>query len=206
MSKASLKGFEVKDYKQSMQTVGFGNKAVASITKVTKDQAPKSLSTSTSIPNRQSASGNCRGLTLVELIATVTIVSILSLAALPLTKISVKRQKEMELRRDLREMREAIDRYKDFADRGFIEVKFGADGYPPDLETLVKGVNQLNAIDKKLRFLRRIPIDPMTGKPEWGLRSSQDSPDSTSFGGQNVYDVYSKSQGMGLDGSKYAEW
>ncbi|PYV86464.1 MAG: general secretion pathway protein GspG [Acidobacteria bacterium] len=159
-----------------------------------------------SIGNRQSAIRNCRGLTLVELIATVTIVSLLSLAALPLAKISIKREKETELRRDLRQMREAIDRYKDFADRGFIEVKFGSDGYPPDLETLVKGVNQLNAVDKRLRFLRRIPIDPMTGKPEWGLRSSQDSHDSTSFGGQNVYDVYTKSQGVALDGSKYAEW
>ena len=112
----------------------------------------------------------------------------------------------MDLHRSLREMREAIDRYKDFADRGFIEVKFGGDGYPPDLETLVKGVKQLNAVDKKIRFLRRIPIDPLTGKTEWGLRSSQDSPDSTSYGGQNVYDVYSKATGIGLDGSKYSEW
>jgi general secretion pathway protein G len=149
---------------------------------------------------------NDRGFTLVELIATVAIISILSLSALPLAKITIKRQKEMELRRSLREMREAIDRYKDFADRGFIEVKFGGDGYPPDLETLVKGVNQRNAVDKKLRFLRRIPIDPMTGKPEWGLRSSQDSPDSTSYGGQNVYDVYTKSTGIALDSSKYSDW
>jgi general secretion pathway protein G len=147
-----------------------------------------------------------RGLTLIELIATVAIVSILTMAALPLAKITIKREKEIELRRALREMREAIDRYKDFADRGFIEVKYGTDGYPPDLETLVKGVNQLNAVDKKLRFLRRIPIDPMTGKAEWGLHSSQDSPDATSFGGQNVYDVYTKSSGIALDGSKYAEW
>ncbi|MEW5979432.1 MAG: type II secretion system protein [Acidobacteriota bacterium] len=147
-----------------------------------------------------------RGLTLVELIATVTIVSILSLAALPLAKISIKRQKESELRHSLREMREAIDRYKDYADRGFIEVKLGTDGYPPDLETLVKGVSQVNTTDRKLRFLRRIPIDPMTGKAEWGLRSSQDSPDSTSYGGENVFDVYTKSNGTALDGSKYSEW
>jgi general secretion pathway protein G len=154
----------------------------------------------------RSALRNSKGLTLVELIATVTIISILAMGALPLAKISIKRQKELELRRGLREMREAIDRYKDAADRGFIEVKLGTDGYPPDLETLVKGVTQVNATDKKLRFLRRIPIDPMTGKAEWGMRSSQDSPDSTSFGGQNVYDVYSKSAGTALDESKYSDW
>ena len=146
------------------------------------------------------------GHTLVELIATVSIISILAMGALPLARISIKRQKETELRHDLREMRDAIDRYKDAADRGFIEVKLGTDGYPPDLETLVKGVTQRNTTDKKLRFLRRVPIDPMTGKPEWGLRSSQDSPDSNSYGGQNVYDVYSKSTGEALDGSKYSEW
>ena len=158
------------------------------------------------IDNRESTIGNSRGLTLIELIATVAIVSILSLFALPLAKISIKREKEMILRRSLREMREAIDRYKDVSDRVFIEVKFGSEGYPADLETLAKGVTQLNAVDKKLRFLRRVPIDPMTGKAEWGLRSSQDSPDSTSFGGQNVYDVYSKATGIALDGSKYSEW
>jgi general secretion pathway protein G len=153
-----------------------------------------------------SAFRSSKGLTLVELIATVTIISILAMGALPLAKISIKRQKELELRRALREMREAIDRYKDAADHNFIEVKLGTDGYPPDLETLVKGVTQVNSTDKKLRFLRRIPIDPMTGKAEWAMRSSQDSPDSTSFGGQNVYDVYSKSAGTALDESKYSDW
>lgn len=151
-------------------------------------------------------SSSYRGLTLVELIATVTIVSILALGALPLTKVVIKRQKEMELRRILREMRTAIDRYHDYALSGQIEVKFGTDGYPPDLETLVKGVDQLNAVDKRIRFLRRIPIDPMTGDKEWGLRSSQDNWDSTTYGGQNVYDVYSKSRGIALDGSKYSDW
>jgi general secretion pathway protein G len=146
-----------------------------------------------------------RGLTLVELIFTVTIVSILSMAALPLARVSIKRQKEVELRRALREIRDAIDRYQDASYRGFIEAKFGTDGYPPDMETLVKGVTQLNAIDKKLRFLRRIPRDPMTGS-EWGMRSSQDSPDSNSFGGQNVFDVYTKSTGTALDGTKYSDW
>ncbi len=154
---------------------------------------------------RRSAKSN-HGHTLVELIATISIISILAMGALPLARISIKRQKETELRRDLREMRDAIDHYKDAADRGFIEVKLGTDGYPPDMETLVKGVTQLNTTDKKLRFLRRVPLDPMTGKPEWGLRSSQDSPDSNSYGGQNVYDVYSKSGGQALDGSKYSDW
>ena len=146
------------------------------------------------------------GLTLVELIFTVAIVCILSLAALPLARVTIQREKEVELRRNLREIRDAIDRYKDAADRGFIEMKFGSDGYPPDMQTLVKGVTQLNAVDKKLRFLRRIPRDPMTGSTEWGLRSSQDSPDSSSYGGQNVYDIFSKSSGTALDGSKYTEW
>jgi general secretion pathway protein G len=159
------------------------------------------------LPYRQlSFSKRQRGLTLVELIFTVAIVSILSLAALPLARVSIKRQKEVELRRALREMREAIDRYKDASERGFVEMKFGSDGYPEDLETLVKGVTQQNAVDKKLRFLRRVPKDPMTGGTEWGLRSSQDSPDSTSYGGQNVYDVYSKSSDTALDGTKYSDW
>lgn len=147
-----------------------------------------------------------QGLTLVELIATVTIVSILAAGALPLAKITIKRQKEIELRQVLRKMRSAIDRYKDYADLGIIEVKYATEGYPADLEILVQGVTQLNAVDKRIRFLRRIPIDPMTGNQDWGLRSSQDSWDSTSYGGQNVYDVYSKSNGIALDESKYSEW
>ncbi len=160
-----------------------------------------------SIRNAQSAIYHHeRGLTLVELIFTVAIISILSMAALPLARVSIKRQKEVELRRALREVREAIDRYKDASDRGFVEVKFGSDGYPPDLETLVKGVTQLNAVDKKLRFLRRIPKDPMSGNTEWGMRSSQDSPDSNSYGGQNVYDVYTKNTATALDGTKYSDW
>jgi general secretion pathway protein G len=146
------------------------------------------------------------GITLVELIAVVTIVGILALSALPLVNLSIKREKEIELRRALREMREAIDRYKDAADRGFVQVKLDTEGYPPDMESLVNGVSQVNTVDKKLRFLRRIPVDPMTGTTDWGLRSTQDSPDSTSFGGQNVFDVYSKSAGTALDGTKYSEW
>lgn len=156
--------------------------------------------------SRKLISASQAGLTLVELIFTVAIVSILSLLALPLARVTIQREREVELRRNLREIREAIDRYKDASDRGFVELKFGSEGYPPDMETLVKGVAQLNAVDKKLKFLRRIPRDPMTGNTEWGLRSSQDSPDSKSYGGQNVYDIYSKSTGTALDGTKYADW
>jgi general secretion pathway protein G len=118
----------------------------------------------------------------------------------------VIRQKETELRRDLREMRAAIDRYKDYSDKNLIRVAVGSEGYPPDLETLVKGVRLGAGDNMKVRFLRRIPIDPMTGRAEWGLRSVQDDPDSTSWGGNNVYDVYSKSQATALDGSRYPEW
>ncbi len=147
-----------------------------------------------------------KGMTLVELITVVTIVSILAMMSLPLTRVTMKREKEIELRRSLRELREAIDRYKDAADRGFIQIKLGSEGYPPDLDTLVEGITQINTVDKKLRFLRRIPLDPMTGNAEWGMRSTSDNPDSSSFGGQNVFDVYSKSTGTALDGSKYSEW
>ena len=144
-----------------------------------------------------------RGLTLVELIVAITIMSILALAALPMARLTVRREKERELRRDLWEMRDAIDRYKDAADRGMFQTKLGTEGYPPDLETLVKGVD---VGGKKVRFLRRIPIDPMNGKDEWGMRSMTDDPDSDSWGGQNVFDVYTKSTGTALDGTKYADW
>ena len=147
--------------------------------------------------------GRESGLTLVELIVTVAILSILASAAIPVARFEYKRQKEQELRRDLWNMRDAIDRYKDAADKGAFQTKVDSDNYPPDLETLVKGVEVQG---KKLRFLRRIPVDPMTGKAEWGMRSVQDDPDSTSWGGQNVFDVYSKSQGTALDGTKYSTW
>lgn len=143
------------------------------------------------------------GLTLVELIVAVTILAILAGAAVPLARTTLRRSKERELRRDLWEMRDAIDRYKDAADRGAFQIKVGTEGYPPDLETLVKGVDSNG---KKLRFLRRIPVDPMTGNTDWGLRSMQDDPDSESWGGQNVFDVYTKAQGTALDGTKYSEW
>lgn len=145
-------------------------------------------------------------MTLLELIIAAAILLILSSAALPVFRFTVMRQKEAELHRGLREMRDAIDRYKDYSDRNLIRVAAGSEGYPPDLETLVKGVRLGVGDNSKVRFLRHIPIDPMTGRAEWGLRSVQDDPDSTSWGGRNVYDVYSKSQGTALDGSRYSEW
>ena len=144
-----------------------------------------------------------RGLTIIELIVTITILAILASAAVPIARIRVKREKERELRRDLWEIRDAIDHYKDAADKGGFQTKVDSNGYPPDLETLVKGVDVQG---KKIKFLRRIPVDPMTGKAEWGLRSMQDDADSTSWGGQNVFDVYTQSQGTGLDGTDYREW
>jgi general secretion pathway protein G len=147
--------------------------------------------------------GSEAGLTLVELIITIAIIGILASVALPMARFQVKRTKERELRRDLWEMRDAIDRYKDAADRGAMQIKADSLGYPPDLQTLVDGVN---VQEKKVRFLRAIPTDPMTGSTDWGLRSNQDEPDSDSWGGQNVFDVYSKSDGTALDGTKYRSW
>lgn len=146
------------------------------------------------------------GMTLLELIIACAILLILSAAALPIAKFTVIRRKESDLHRDLREMRDAIDRYKDAADRNQIRVELGSEGYPPDLETLVKGVQLGAANDKKIRFLRKIPVDPMTGQAEWGLRAVQDDPDSTSWGGKNIFDVYSKSQATAQDGTKYSDW
>ena len=143
------------------------------------------------------------GLTLVELIIVVAIISILATAAIPIARFQVKRVKERELRRDLWEMRDAIDHYKDAADKGAFMTKIDSMNYPPDLQTLVDGVD---VQDKKVKFLRRIPVDPMTGNTDWGLRSNQDDADSDSFGGQNVFDVHTKSQGTGLDGTKYSTW
>ena len=152
---------------------------------------------STGVSNPQS------GLTLIELIITVAIVALLASAALPVARFQVKRQKERELRRDLWEMRDAIDHYKDAADKGAFMTKADSMNYPPDLQTLVDGVEVQT---KKVRFLRKIPVDPMTGSTDWGLRSNQDDADSDSFGGQNVFDVHSKSDGTALDGTKYSTW
>jgi general secretion pathway protein G len=144
-----------------------------------------------------------RGLTLVELIVTVAILAILASAAVPIARFEYKRQKERELRYDLWMMRDAIDKYKDAADKGAFQTKVDSQNYPPDMETLVNGVDIQG---KKVKFLRRIPPDPMTGKPDWGLHSMQDDPTSDSYGGQSVFDVYSKSQGTALDGTKYSTW
>ena len=150
------------------------------------------------LPGRQS------GVTLLEMIVVITILLILMGAAVPILKVSVRRQREVELRRDLWEMRSAIDRYKDAADKNAFQQKLGSEGYPPDMDTLVNGVEVAGG--KKLRFLRRIPVDPMTGNTDWGLRSMQDDPQSDSWGGQNVFDVYTKSTGVGLNGTKYKDW
>lgn len=144
-----------------------------------------------------------RGFTLVEMIVAITILMILTGMAIPLARVTIKRERERELRHSLWEMRDAIDRYKDAADRGAFQIKVGSEGYPPDLQTLVDGVD-VNG--KKLRFLRHIPEDPMTGGTEWGMRSMQDDPTSDSWDGNNVFDVYTKSDGTGLDGTKYKDW
>ena len=146
------------------------------------------------------------GMTLLELIIACSILVVLASAALPVARYTIIRAKETELHRDLREMKDAIDRYKDLADRNLIRVEVGSEGYPPDLETLVKGVTLGAGSDRKVRFLRKIPVDPMTGHADWGLRAVQDDPDSQSWGGKNVFDVYSKSQATALDGTKYSDW
>lgn len=167
------------------------------------------------------------GMTLLELMLATMILIVLAGAAMPLARLTVKREREAELHRDLREVRDAIDRYKDAADKGLIRVEQGTEGYPPDLDTLVNGVqvgaNQIGAptgginpsgtnpatssqSQQKVRFLRKVPIDPMTGRADWGLRAVQDDPTSSTWGGKNIFDIYSLSSGMGMDGTKYADW
>jgi general secretion pathway protein G len=161
-------------------------------------------------PFAPSSSAHGKGFTFIELLVVTTILLILASAVMPLAKVTVQRQREMELHRVLREMRTAIDKYKDAVDNGLIgaiDVKIGSEGYPPDLDTLVEGVSVANdASGRKLKFLRRVPMDPITHSTEWGLRAYGDKPDSTSWGGGNVYDVYSKAEGTGLDGTKYKDW
>jgi general secretion pathway protein G len=147
------------------------------------------------------------GMTLLELIIACSILLILSAAALPVAKYSIIYKREELLHYELRQMHDAIDRYKDLADANKIRVEVGSEGYPPDLETLVKGVKVGGAgDDKKIRFLRRIPVDPMTGHADWGLRCVSDDPDSSSWCGKNVFDVYSKSTSTATDGTKYSDW
>ncbi len=168
----------------------------------TKARSQADVRTSRRVPGT-GISRSEAGVTLVELIITVAILSILASAAVPITRFEHKREKERELRYDLWTLRAAIDKYKDAADRQAFQTKVDSYNYPPDLATLVKGVDVQG---KKVKFLRRIPIDPMTGKDEWGMRSMQDDADATSFGGQNLFDVYSKSEGTALDGTKYSTW
>ncbi|HEV8631894.1 MAG TPA: type II secretion system protein [Thermoanaerobaculia bacterium] len=150
--------------------------------------------------------GGERGFTLAEMVIVCAVMLILASVVLPTARVTDRRLKEAELRDALRGMRYAIDDYHRYSDAGFLPVDLGTDGYPRDLESLVNGADIVGQIDKKAKFLRRIPIDPMTGKAEWGLRSYQDEPDSASWGGQNVYDVYSLSSGVGINGVPYSKW
>ncbi len=134
------------------------------------------------------------------------VIAILTAMVVPVARYTIKRQDELELRHQLRVMRDAIDKYKQYSDAGLIPLKLGTEGYPVDLETLVEGVNLVGQVNKKQKFLRRIPVDPMTKKPEWGLRSYQDEPKSVAWGGQDVYDVYSLSGGRAIDGTYYKDW
>ncbi len=150
---------------------------------------------------------NQRGLTLVELIVAFTIMMLLSAMAVPLARYKVRRDRERELRYALREIRTAIDKYKDYADAQKLgPQKMDTEGYPEDLKALAEGVKLAGAADKKIRFLRRVPRDPMTNSTEWGKRSYQDDPKSTAWGGQNVFDIYTKSTEKAADGTPYSEW
>jgi general secretion pathway protein G len=161
----------------------------------------------TGCPQRRRVRAIAAGMTLLELIVACSILLVLASVSIPLARVSIRRRKEAELHYDLRQLRDAIDRYKDASDKNLIKVAAGTEGYPPDLDTLAKGVKLTSAKeDKQVRFLREIPTDPMTGAKDWGLRSVQDDADTTSWGEQDVFDVYSKSSGTALDGTKYSEW
>jgi general secretion pathway protein G len=146
------------------------------------------------------------GFTVVELAVVAAMIAILTAMIVPVARYTLKRQDEIELRYELRLMRDAIDKYKQYSDLGLIPAQLGSEGYPPDLKTLVEGVTLVGQLNKKQKFLRRVPIDPMTKKDEWGMRSFQDDPDSFAWGGQNVYDVFSLSDGRGIDGTNYKDW
>jgi len=155
---------------------------------------------------RTAARGGERGFTLAEMVVTCAVMLILASVVFPTARVTERRMKETELKAALREMRYAIDDYKRYSDAGLIPVDMGTDGYPKELEDLVEGVDIVGQIDKKVKFLRSIPRDPMTGEAEWGLRSYQDDPDSESWGGENVYDVYSLSEATSIDHVPYREW
>ena len=175
-----------------------------------KDVKASKGSSMTLLEHMRRTADRQRGYSFVELIIVTTIILILASAVQPLARVTIARQKEAELRRTLREVRTAIDKFKDAADMQMIppiELKSGSEGYPPTLQTLVDGVSVVNdASGRKLKFLRRIPVDPMTGSSDWGMRSYQDKPDATRWGGQNVYDVFSLSTATALDGTKYSDW
>jgi general secretion pathway protein G len=158
------------------------------------------------VSHRRRTRAIAAGMTLLELMIACSILIVLASVALPLTRLTVIRTREQLLRYRLREMRDAIDRYRDDADKGMFQTQAGTENYPPDLDTLVKGVQLTGTQDVRLRFLRQKPVDPMTGNDDWGLRSVQDDPDSTSWGGEDVFDVYSKATGTALDGTKYSDW
>ena len=186
-----------------------GNHALSTIIKRRCGVGPASSAhtpTQTIASQQQPRRAVAAGMTLIELLIACSILLLLATAALPLARMTLKRHKEAELHADLREMRDAIDRYKDTADKGLIQVQAGTEGYPPDLQTLVTGVQLTGAQNRRLRFLREIPKDPMTGTTDWGMRSVQDDPDTTAWGGQDVFDVFTKSAGTAIDGTTYATW
>ncbi len=160
----------------------------------------------TLMPKATTIRSAAAGMTLLELMIACSILIVLATAAIPMVRVSIARHREAALRYDLRQMRDAIDRYKDAADKNLIQVKTGTEGYPPDLETLVKGVQLTSATGQSVHFLRQIPPDPMTGTADWGMRSVQDDPDSNSWGGQDLFDVYCPSTATGLDGTQYSTW
>ena len=149
---------------------------------------------------------SCSGMTLLELMVSCAILITLATVAMPMERVTIKRHKEEQLHYDLRQMRDAIDRYKDAADKNLFQIQAGTEGYPPDLQTLVDGVQLSGATDRHVHFLREIPVDPMTGQKDWNLRSVQDDSDSTSWGGQDVFDVHSQSTSTALNGTKYSDW
>jgi len=147
-----------------------------------------------------------RGFTIIELVLVCAVIGILTALAFPTVHYARLRAQEVELREALRDLRGAIDEYKRWSDAGLIEVELGTDGYPSELAKLAEPLPVIGQIDKKIRFLRRIPLDPLTGKATWGLRSYQDDPDESNWGGEDVFDVYSLAQGRGLDGAPYSTW